>query len=240
MCRNRRIDRTAPLGYVRPMKSLDAGRRDEAAVAAQDERTALDVRGLREFFRDSVHDALLRQHVGVDAHTEHYVVNLLTMFSRSEALFEQTPEGTRLRPLALMLAEAAAASSPEHRSRVLQRLGDVSLFVAGFFAQGFARKLVDVDYHIAMGGRAYGTLAGACGHGTRGRALGAVFAELAEKFQRLVDALNEVSEMSHRHSDRDLLRQYEIWLRTGSPRAQEILKRLGVIPVPIPVGRAPN
>ena len=127
-----------------------------------------------------------------------------------------------------MLAEAAAAPSAEHRSRTLQRLGDVSLFVAGFFAQSFARKLVDIDYHIAMGGRAYGTLAGSCGHGSRGRALSAVFAELAAKFQRLVDALNDVSEMSHAHSDRDLLRQYEIWLKTGSPRAHEILRRLGV------------
>ncbi len=222
------------------MKSLNAERRLETAVAAQDDEAALDVRGLREFFRDSVHDALTRQHVGVDAHTEHYVVNLLTMFSRSEALFERTPEGVRLRPLAVMLAEAAAATSPQHRSRALQRLGDVSLFVAGFFAQSFARKLVDIDYHIAMGGRAYGTLADSCGHGTRARALAAVFAELAAKFQRLVDALNEVSEMSHRHSDRDVLRQYEIWLKTGSPRAREILLRLGVIPTPVSIERATN
>ncbi len=222
------------------MKSLDAERPLEATVAAECEQATLDVRGLREFFRDSVHDALVRQHVGVDAHTEHYVVNLLTMFSRSEALFERTPEGVRLRPLALMLAEAAAASSAEHRSRTLQRLGDVSLFVAGFFAHSFARRLVDIDYHIAMGGRAYGTLAGSCGHGSRGRALSAVFAELAAKFQRLVDALNDVSEMSHAHSDRDLLRQYEIWLKTGSPRAREILQRLGVVPTPVPIERAPN
>ena len=115
------------------MKSLDAERRLETTVAASDEQATLDVRGLREFFRDSVHDALIRQQVGVDAHTEHYVVNLLTMFSRSE-LFEQTPEGVRLRPLAVMLAEAAATTSAVHRSRAL-RLGDVSLFVAGFFAQ---------------------------------------------------------------------------------------------------------
>jgi hypothetical protein len=138
------------------MKSLDAERQLETTVAAPDEQATLDVRGLREFFRDSVHDALIRQQVGVDTHTEHYVVNLLTMFSRSEALFEQTPEGVRLRPLAVMLAEAAATTSAERRSRALQRLGDVSLFVAGFFAQSFARKLVDIDYHIAMGGRAYG------------------------------------------------------------------------------------
>ena len=161
------------------MKSLEAVRRFETTAATPDERAALDARSLREFFRDSVHDALERQHVGVDTHTEHYVVNLLTMFSRSEALFEQTPEGVRLRPLALMLAEAAAATSAEQRSRTLQRLGDVSLFVAGFFAHSFARRLVDIDYHIAMGGRAYGSLAGSCGHGSRARALAAVFAELA-------------------------------------------------------------
>jgi hypothetical protein len=139
-----------------------------------------------------------------------------------------------------MLTEALEAPTPGDRHRGLQRLGDVSLFIAGFFSQSFARKLVDIDYHIAMGGRAYGTLAESCGRGTWGRALGGVFAELAVKFQRLVDALNEVSEMSHRHSDSDVLRQYEIWLKTGSPRARDILQRLGVVPTPAPVGRAPN
>jgi hypothetical protein len=200
----------------------------------------IDVRNLREFFRDSVHDALERQHVGVDGHTEHYVVNLLTMFARSEALFEATPDGPRLKPLALMLADAGAAGTREERLRGLQRLGDVSLFVAGFFAQSFARRLVDVDYHISMGGRAYGTLADSCRTGTRGRALGAVFAELAVKFQRLVDALNDVSEMAHRHEQRDVLRQYEIWLKTGSPRAHGILRSLGIEPTVAPVNRPLN
>jgi hypothetical protein len=209
----------------------------EQAVPAN---TAIDVRNLREFFRDSVHEALARQQVGVDDHTEHYVVNLLTMFSRSEALFDATPDGPRLRPLALMLAEAASASPGEQRTRTLQRLGDVSLFVAGFLSHGFARRLVDVDYHIAMGGRAYGTLADTCGSGARGRALAGVFAELAAKFQRLVDALNDVSEMSWRNSDRDTLRLYEIWLRTGSPRAHALLREKGVSPTVVPVSRSPN
>jgi hypothetical protein len=200
----------------------------------------IDVRNLREFFRDSLHEALVRQRASVDDHTEAYVVNLLTMFSRSEALFEPTPLGPRLRPLALMLAEAADAPTREHRTRTLQRLGDVSLFVAGFFSQGFARRLVDIDYHIAMGGRAYGTLADTCRDGARGRALSGVFAELATKFQRVVDALNDVSEMAHKHDQSDVMRQYEIWLKTGSPRAAGILRSLGVEPVPAPVGRRPN
>jgi hypothetical protein len=173
------------------------------------------VANLTEFFRDSLRQAMERQHFEVADHTEHYLVSLLTLFARSEALFENTDEGLRLRPLALLLAEAAAAPDVAHRARALQRLGDVSLFIAGFFAHSFARRLVDVDYHIAMGGRAYGSLSGMSRNTARGRALTQVFEELALK------------------SDAETLRLYEIWLKTGSPRARARLAELGVAPVPV-------
>jgi hypothetical protein len=198
---------------------------------ASDPKSLVAVTNLREFFHDSVQTALRNQHVAVDGHTEHYVVNVLTMFARSDELYEQTAEGTRLKPLAHMLASAADAPTPQLRDQALRRLGDVSLFIAGFFAQSFARKLIDVDYHIAMGGRAYGTLADSARNSIRGQAFATVFLELAQKFQRLVDVLNDVAEMAHEHSDKDILRLYEIWLKTGSPRAYGILRRLGVEPV---------
>ncbi|MBL8264921.1 hypothetical protein [Steroidobacter sp.] len=191
------------------------------------------VPNLREFFHDSVQKALRKQRVAVDDHTEHYVVNVLTMFARSEELYEKTPEGVRLKPLAHMLAEASAAPTSQQRDEALRRLGDVSLFIAGFFAQSFARRLVDVDYHIAMGGRAYGTLADNMRNSIRGQAFAAVFLELAGKFQRLVDVLNDVAEMAYQHTDKDILRLYEIWMKTGSPRAFAILQKLGVAPVQI-------
>jgi hypothetical protein len=201
-----------------------------------DRSSSIAVMNLREFFRDSVQRAMRQQRVEVDDHTEHYVVNVLTMFSRSEELYERTAEGMRLKPLAHMLAEAMEAPTTERRDQALRRLGDVSLFVAGFFAQSFARKLIDIDYHIAMGGRAYGTLAESSRSTLRGQAFTTVFAELAVKFQRLVDVLNEVAEMSHTHTDKDILRLYEIWMKTGSPRAHEILRRLGVQPIAMPTG----
>src|SRR5499425_3378100 len=195
------------------------------------------VANLREFFRDTLHGALVRQHLSVEDQTEHYVVNLLTLYARSEALYENTPEGLRLKPLVAMLCEALEApAGTVERHRYLQRLGDVSLFVAGFFAQGFAAKLIDIDYHIAMGGRAYSTLADAPAR-TRSRVLGQVFAELAEKFQPMVDALNDVSETNYKHTDQDILRLYEVWLKTGSKRSFQILKRLGVDPTPAARGQ---
>jgi hypothetical protein len=195
--------------------------------------TIQPVASLKEFFRDALHDALSHQHVEFEGETEHYVVNLLTLFSDADALFERD-DGTqrsRLKPLVVMLGEALEAPTHEARFRGLQRLGDVSLFIAGFFSAGFARKLVDIDYHIAMGGRAYGTLAENCAP-ARGRTLRQVFAELAAKFTPMVDALNEISESSYQHSDRDRLRLYELWVKTGSERSRMLLRKLGLEPVP--------
>jgi hypothetical protein len=187
---------------------------------------------LREYFHDALQSALAHQHLAVEDQTEHYVVNLLTLFSRSEQLFEQTPDGVRLKPLVQMMSEALEAPNAQQRERGLQRLGDVSLFIAGFFAHSFARKLIDIDYHIAMGGCAYGTLAGGLNRGRR-PVLGRVFAELAAKFQPLVDALNEISDAARRYSHADVLRLYEIWLKTGSPRARTLLRGLGVEATPV-------
>ena len=188
------------------------------------------VTDVREFFRDALQSALGHQHLQVRDHTEHYIVNLLAMFSHTEALFEPGTDRTQLKPLALLLAEAHDAPDDRHRFRTLQRLGDVALFVAGFLAGSFARRPVDIDYPIAMGGRAYGALAQAPYHGAQ-RVLGGVFAELENKFQPLVDALNEIGEGAARQSPRDVLRLYELWHKTGSPRAHRLLLKLGIRPV---------
>jgi hypothetical protein len=196
--------------------------------------TIQPVTNLKEFFKDALHDALSHQHVAVEGETEHYVVNMLTMFSDADALYERDARDesrARLKPLVVMLGEALEAPTAEARCRGLQRLGDVSLFIAGFFSAGFARKLVDVDYHVAMGGQAYGTLAETVPAG-RGRTLRQVFAELATKFQPMVDALNEISESAYQHSAQDRLRLYELWVKTGSERSRRILRRLGIEPAP--------
>jgi hypothetical protein len=202
-----------------------ADRDDSAKVMA--------VANLREFFRDALHTALDHQHVAVEDQTEHYVVNLLTLFSRSEAVYDRGPRGAHLKPLAVLLSEALEAPSTGDRNRGLQRLGDLSLFLSGFFARGFSGKIVDIDYHIAMGKGAYGTLAETLARG-RGRVLCQVFEELARKFQPVVDALNEISESAHRHTDEDILRLYELWLKTGSRRCYDLLKQLGVEPAVAP------
>ena len=171
-----------------------------------------------------------RQGVRAEDHTAHYVVNLLTLFARSEALYEKTQAGIGLKPLALMLAEAAETPNPQERVFVLQRIGDVSLFIAGFFSESLARHVVDIDYYVHMGGGAYNSLSEQVRGTPRGQAFGTVFTELAQKFQNFVDVLNDVRDETESNDDQDVLRLYEIWLRTGSKRAERLLRALGVEP----------
>ena len=195
------------------------------------------VRNLQEYFYTSVNEVVTRQHVDIDPLAAHYVVNLLTIFSRSNELYEEHAEYYGLRPLALMLAEAANTDSFDQRNYLLQRIGDVALFISGFFADGLAGKAVDVDYYIYMGGSAYGALSEEIRGTFRGKAFAPVYKELAVKFQVLVDVLNEVADGAKESSDTDLLRAYEIWLKTGSRRAEALLRQSGVEPVRGPLNR---
>lgn len=187
------------------------------------------VRNLQDYFRTSIDDVVAKQNVDIDPHAAHYVVNMLTLFSRSDELYEDDGEIYGLRPLALMLADAASAECAERRNHLLQRIGDVALFVAGMFSDGLAAKAVDVDYYVHMGGNAYGSLSEEVRGTFRGNAVAHVYRELAEKFQLLVDVLNEISESPA--GDRDLLRIYEVWRRTGSRRAEQLLRKSGVVPL---------
>ncbi len=193
--------------------------------------TVVRVRNLEDYFRTSIDGVISRQGVDVDPHAAHYVVNLLTLFSRSEEFFEDDGDRLGLRPLALMLADAADARTSTQRNHSLQRIGDVALFVAGFFADSLASKAVDIDYYIYMGGNAYGSLSEEVRGTFRGNAFADIYRELAEKFQVLVDVLNEVRDGARQESDVDLLRTYEIWLKTGSERARKLLSQNGVVPI---------
>lgn len=191
----------------------------------------MPVHNLCDYFRHSIDTVIEQQGVSLDPHATHYVVNMMTMFSRSENFYEDDGEIYGIKPLALMLADAADAPSAGHRNQVLQRIGDVALFISGFFVESLANKAVDIDYYIHMGENAYGSLSEETRGTFRGNAFGDIFRELACKFQVLTDVLNEVRDGACPDSDLNVLRTYEIWLKTGSRRAEKLLRQQGVVPI---------
>ncbi len=189
------------------------------------------VPNLLDYFRTSIDVVIAEQGVQVEPHATHYVVNLLTLFSRSEELYDDDGETFGLKPLALMLAEAADASSTAERNYSLQRVGDVALFISGFFADSLADHAVDLDYYIHMGGSAYGSLSDEVRGTFRGQVFADTYSELAAKFQVLVDVLNEMRDRERQESDIDVLRTYSVWKKTGSKRAENLLRQQGVVPI---------
>lgn len=171
-----------------------------------------------EYFKELVESAVARQRLKVGELTTFYVVNLLCGFVRvgDTALDAE--------PLALRLAQALDSGGLEQRAR-LRSLGDLSLFVSGFFSDSLNRKLVDVDYYVSLGEYAYASLSRA-----ESALFAEVFAELADKFCSFVDVLNDVSERSALTRNADLLRLYERWLRTGSRRDGQLLVERGLVP----------
>ncbi len=199
------------------------------ATSTRDEQLITET-SLQEYFQTSMSDALENQNVKAAADTIHYVVSLLTSFSRAEKLFEYTPDGVMIRPLALLYADAVEGTTIDERNRALRRLGDVALFISGVFSQSLNRCVVDIDYYVSMGGCAYSYLSDAIRSTNRGRAMSGIYDELATKFVAFVDVLGEVSEGGNCNNDTDVLRQYEIWLRTGSARAADRLRAVGIHP----------
>ena len=184
---------------------------------------------VRNYFHDSVTSAAANQNVDANDRTIDYVVDVLVTFMRSDRLFEPTPDGHQLKPLAMLYFQALEAQSQSARNRSLQRLGDVALFIAGLFSDSLNRKLVDIDYYIAMGGNAYGFLADNL-HIDAHPGERDVFEELADKFVSFVDVLMEVSEQARPACQSDILKLYDLWLKTGSRRAHGQLRNLGILP----------
>src|SRR5712692_1313749 len=169
-----------------------------------------------EFFKELVDGALARQHLDAGELTAYYVVNLLAGFLQRPAEEEA--------PLAFRLALAFERGGQQQRVN-LREIGDISLFISGFFSDSLRRKLVDVDYYVTIGGSAYNALSR-----FDSDSLSPVFGELADKFVGFVDVLSEVSERTSCTSNVDLLRLYEKWVKTGSRRSGQLLIERGVVP----------
>lgn len=172
-----------------------------------------------EYFRELVESAMQRQRLTARDVTAFYLVNLLAGFvhvERSGAAADDEALGIRY-------VRALGAGGAKQRDE-LRHVGDLSLFIAGFFSDSLTRSLVDLDYYIQIGECAYGSLA------RRDVALADVFDELAEKFAAFVDVLGDVSEHTAAGTNTDLLRLYERWLRTGSRRSGELLVARGIVP----------
>jgi hypothetical protein len=178
-----------------------------------------DVRG---FFRDQVTEALRSLDVRTEEATEHYLVNLLAGYAVSARIQEMCT------PFVELLAKAVAVSGPERVNR-MRSLGDSALFVSGFFSDSCDRRGITQPYVIAIGARAYGEVGRVRPSiASDGGPANEVFVELADRFEAFSRVLDEVREQTAMCTDGELVRLYERWCATRSPKLFRRLHRRGV------------
>jgi hypothetical protein len=180
---------------------------------------------LQLYFHTLVNQAMEHHQMETDAHVPFYVVHLLSEFSNPNYLAKD--ESGEPISLAVLFCKAQQ-ESPEVKTRLLKQLGDISLMVSGFFQESLNRKLVDLDYYIAMGGGAYHQLS-MMGHFQKNNEVfQKIFSDLSSRFVKWMDVLSEVSEVSHVNTYQDTLRLYERFLKTGSEHLQGLLSKKGI------------
>jgi len=175
-----------------------------------------------EYFKEVVEKVMARQGFRSSELSSFYLVQLLDDFVALDHRYTQAEVEVDA-PLAELLC-GAIASQGDRRFARFRLTGDVALFLSGFFSDSIARKKVELDYYMRMGGYAYGRAARLSFTDAA-----AVFHELSAKFGRFVDVLNEVSEESSLTDEAGVLRLYERWLQTGSKRSENRLRQEGIL-----------
>jgi hypothetical protein len=181
---------------------------------------------IRELFKLLVEEASNHQRIELGEFTEFYLVNLLSEFVTAERLFNEEEDGKKdHEPLALMY-HRAQQQSREEQIKTFRRMGDVSLYKVGFFADALRGGAVGPDYYIQMGGAAYGRVADLA----PGGGFAAVYRELCEKFRPVVDVLEEIAARGLvANGPVGTLRVYETWVRTGNDKLERVLVDAGML-----------
>lgn len=175
---------------------------------------------IRSYFHQRVQASLKRFSLSITTDTELYLVDLLAERQRLA-----TPD----EPLVQQWAQALEEKDPREKLRRFQNAGDAALYTCGFFAEHVQQRGMSPDYYVSMGGRCYRS---ASELSLRRRH---TFEELAGGFRQMVDVIEEVREATVLRTPQDIVKLYDTWRRTKSPKVAARLHSAGVFPtVPKP------
>lgn len=184
----------------------------------------------RDFFVNQVDEALGHLKFEPLPLSRRYLVDLLQHFMFSKNLYPTDEETGKSRrdTLAEMYLRARNLSGAQ-RLELLKKLGDSSLYISGFFGDSLARKVVDVEYYVDMGGVAYSELSSSAADEQSSQ----VFGEYSSRFSVFVDVLTYISQEALIQTNGDLLKLYDRYMATGSRLAEGQLLEKGLLPADV-------
>lgn len=152
------------------------------------------VANLLGFFRTELVEAFEKLELTTSPETQTYLIHMLQGYARLDT--QSAQELGFYKPAAMLLGEAMN-SVGDRRIEAYRRLGDASLFSCGFFGKRLARAPVSADYYHKVGRTAYSNLGDLMEFKQPGGTFYVIFSELAQKFDKIVDALRHLSKTEH-------------------------------------------
>jgi hypothetical protein len=181
----------------------------------------------KDFFRQTVQDAFTERRMPDSPLAKDYICTLLEHYVYTSNLFDvESEDGRKQRST---LAELYLTATSQHsgvRIDLLKKLGDVSLYISGYFGESLQRKVVDVDYYANMGGVAYATLSS---H-VRDSHYRNVYLNFSHNFMDYVELLTLISKKTRIQNESNLLLLFDRFVSTGSEEASKSLIEKGLVP----------
>ncbi len=180
---------------------------------------------LSELFKDRIEAQSQAISPALNEDTQHYLTQLLVRFAQSKHFLIDTHDGPSTPVLALLYHEARTAHTTHHRHMMLRQLGDCALFMGALFSDHSAKRGINKDYFIGMGGGAYSALAD--DDYSRNPH---VFQEMAERFPRLLQVIASACTHQLSFDAEDIFALLDRWQTTKDQQLYEQLKSIGITP----------
>ena len=167
-------------------------------------------------FKDYIKNELNSADSSLSCEVTNYVADMLSFYLRSDRLHSYQGGSGNEETLVALYGKIHSAK-PREKLCLFKKMGDLSLYISGFFRSAVEKKIVDVSYYEDMGQSAYGYLADF--YGSRNN----VFVLLAGRFKDLAENLFYIQRKSELKDDRNFITLYGDYM---SRRKSSVLKRL--------------
>lgn len=172
---------------------------------------------LKEYFTHLLKKGMTTSRLTLAPQSFDYIVKLLMKHASDSTIC-----GNSSMPILAFSYDKALSLPDASRPHAFRELGDVALFIAGFFV-GYVEMTGGLTYYIDMGGNAYRCAGDMLNN--------SVMHELSSKFKPIVGALNDSMLSTDIGQRQTIERLYDIHSMHGSSSAANALLKAGYVPI---------
>ena len=173
----------------------------------------------QEPFKDYIKKELHLADSSLSCEVKNYLADLLYFYLRGDRFYEyQHDLGSDCEKTFVSLYGKIHSARTNEKIYLFKKMGDLSLYISGFFRSSIQKKVVDVSYYENMGQSAYGYLADCYSSQSN------VFQSLYQQFKDLAENLFYIQKKSELRDNKNSIALYKEYMEQKHPSSA--LKRL--------------